>query len=147
MASAKNVLVLDEPTNHLDIPSAERLEEGRWSDWERKLARSREQAPAPAKAPPKPAAKPTTAAMPTTKPAPKPSDGEKSKKSKWSWMRLEQLEERIEYIEGELKTIDADLADPDVWVDYERAEKLTSRRDELKTELEGVEAEWVRKAE
>lgn len=73
--------------------------------------------------------------------------GQPAKKSKWSWMRVEQLEEKIAFLEGRISEIDAILADPDVWADIARANKLTDERDELKTELEGVEAEWLRKAE
>jgi ATP-binding cassette subfamily F protein 3 len=74
-------------------------------------------------------------------------DAEKPRKSKWSWMRLEQLEEKIAFLEGRLSGIDAELNDPDVWKDIDRANALTDERDGLKTELEGVEAEWLRKAE
>ena len=70
-----------------------------------------------------------------------------AKKSKWSWMRVEQIEENIAYTEERLRVIDKQLEDPDVWTDYEKANKLTAERDELKVELEGLEAEWVRKAE
>ena len=67
-------------------------------------------------------------------------------KSKFSWMSVERLEERIGQIEARLGEIDAALDDPDVWTDYERANTLTEERDGLKAELDGVEAEWVRKA-
>ena len=72
---------------------------------------------------------------------------ETPKKSKWSWMRIEQLEEKIAFLEGRLGEIDRELNDPDVWKDIDRANKLTDERDEHKAELEGVEAEWLRKAE
>jgi len=68
-------------------------------------------------------------------------------KSKWSWMRVEQLEEKIEFLSGELADLDKELADPEIWADYERADRVQTKRDEVKSELEGLEAEWVRKAE
>ncbi|MBZ0172616.1 MAG: hypothetical protein K8E66_09580, partial [Phycisphaerales bacterium] len=68
-------------------------------------------------------------------------------KRKWSWMRVEQLEEKIAFLESRLAEIDRELNDPDVWRDIDRANRLTNERDELKVELEGVEAEWLRKAE
>ncbi len=85
----------------------------------------------------------------TQRPNPRkaPAASPAKKKSKWSWMRLEQLEEKIAQLEARLAEIDAALGDPDVWRDIERADSLTTERDELKVELEGVEAEWLRKAE
>ncbi|MEM7756371.1 MAG: ABC-F family ATP-binding cassette domain-containing protein, partial [Planctomycetota bacterium] len=138
---------------------------GRWSDWERKLgerraARVARQSAAKTRKPAgnkgglngagstKAGAK--SAANEKTKPvavASGPKPVAKAEKSKWSWMRVEQLEAKIGVVEKELSGIDTKLADPDVWTDYERADSLTSRRDELKVELEGLEAEWVRKAE
>ena len=77
-------------------------------------------------------------------PAPRPKD---EPRSKYSWMPLEKIEEKIEHLEGRVTEIDRELADPDVWTDVERANKLTDERDGLKAELEPLEAEWVRKAE
>ncbi len=77
----------------------------------------------------------------------KPAGEDKPVKSKWSWMRIEQLEEKIAFLEGRIAEIDRALDDPDIWTEIDRANALTTERDELKTELEGVEAEWLRKAE
>ncbi len=68
-------------------------------------------------------------------------------KSKFSWMPLEKIEEKIALLESRVKEIDGELADPDVWADVERANRLTDERDRLKGELAPLEAEWVRKAE
>ena len=70
-----------------------------------------------------------------------------AEKSKYSWMRLEQLEEKIARLEARRKEIDQKLADPDVWLDADRANKLTEERDGVTAELEPLEAEWLRKAE
>ena len=75
------------------------------------------------------------------------STATKPKKSKWSWMRIEQLEEKIAFLEERIAEIDKALDDPDIWTEIDRANALTTERDELKAELEGVEAEWLRKAE
>ena len=123
---------------------------GRWSDWERAAKRraegteTRRSESAKGRAPTQRRSVAATKGSASVA-APKAVKGEK--KSKWSWMRLEQLEEKIAAIEDELGGIDKELEDPEVWTDYERAEKLTTRRDELKVELEGVEAEWIKKAE
>jgi ATP-binding cassette subfamily F protein 3 len=68
-------------------------------------------------------------------------------KSKYSWMPLEKIEEKIEHLEARVQEIDRELADPDVWTDVARANRLTEERDGLKAELEPLEAEWVKKAE
>jgi len=78
-------------------------------------------------------------------PSPKPTGA--PKKSKWSWMRIEQLEEKIGLLESRISEIDRELDDPGVWTDIVRANKLTDERDEHKADLEGIEAEWIRKSE
>ena len=67
--------------------------------------------------------------------------------SKWSWMKAEQLERKIETAESELAELDRSLDDPEVWIDHERANALVERRDAVRAELEGLEAEWLRKME
>ena len=62
-------------------------------------------------------------------------------------MRVEQLEEKIAFLEERIAEIDRALDDPDIWTDIEKANRLTTERDDLKTELEGVEAEWLRKVD
>ncbi len=68
-------------------------------------------------------------------------------KSKFSWMPLNKIESRMSEVEIELKQIDAELSDADVWADFERANKLTDSRDQLKSELEELEIEWINKSE
>jgi ATP-binding cassette, subfamily F, member 3 len=67
-------------------------------------------------------------------------------KSKFSWMPIAKIEERMSEIEIEIKRIDAELGDADVWTDFERANKLTENRDALKGELEELESEWIIKS-
>ncbi len=92
---------------------------------------------------------PKRAAAPAVpRPSPKPtSKGPKESKNKFSWMPIDKIEERIADLEIELKRIDAELGDADVWTDYERANALTEKRDELKAELEELESEWLNKSE
>ena len=60
-----------------------------------------------------------------------------------SRMRMEQLEERIESFETRIKEIDAKLADPDVWQNHKKADKLGKERTSLVSELEPLEFEWM----
>ncbi|PCI11484.1 hypothetical protein COB72_00765 [bacterium] len=81
------------------------------------------------------------------KAAPKPTKkNQGEQKNKYSWMQIGKIEERMTEIGIELKRIDAELGDADVWTDYERANGLTDKRDALKVELEELEAEWVTKS-
>ena len=64
-----------------------------------------------------------------------------------SHLRMEDIESRIETIELRLGEIDAELNDPDVWKDLQRATGLTSERESLQAELEPLEEEWSRRAE
>jgi len=68
-------------------------------------------------------------------------------RSKYSWMKLEQVEARIGELEAEIRGLDDRLADPEVWRDASKANELTDRRDALRDELIQLEAEWLRKAE
>jgi len=151
-ACCSKLIVLDGKGNAEVFP-------GRWSDWERAEQRraqaAEDRAGAKTRRPDASKAKKQETdkrkdaekKAPAPAPVPKPASSEKPKKSKWSWMRLEQLEEKIAAIEEELGGIDKQLEDPEIWTEYEKAEKLTNRRDELRVDLEGLEAEWVRKAE
>jgi ATP-binding cassette, subfamily F, member 3 len=72
---------------------------------------------------------------------------EPRKKSRFSWMRLEQLEARINEVGAQMRTIDAELSEVEVWKDIEKANTLTDERDRLASELEELETEWLSKAE
>ncbi|MFI4882682.1 MAG: ABC-F family ATP-binding cassette domain-containing protein [Phycisphaerales bacterium JB064] len=105
---------------------------GGWSEW---LSGSSHAlaAPEPVKraAPPPPPPPPAA--------APKP----KTVKSKYSWMPVEALEERIAELEGQVERIDAKLDDPDIWKDAVKAAETTAKRDDLKAELDALETEWL----
>jgi len=57
------------------------------------------------------------------------------------------LESKIEQLETRIKEIDASLADPDVWSDPKKCEKLGDDRIKAAQELEPLEFEWMRRAE
>ncbi len=93
------------------------------------------------------APKRTKPAPTVAKVAPKPVNKMSSKsKNKFSWMSIKKIEERMKELEIDVKRVDAELGDADVWTDYERANGLTERRDANKVELEELEAEWVNKS-
>jgi len=91
----------------------------------------------------KPAQKSSAAPTPAT---PKPAPQQPTKKSKFSWMPLNQIEERMTDLEIKLKTLDAQLNDPDIWKDIDHANTVTTERDTCKAELDDLEEEWVRKS-
>ncbi len=91
----------------------------------------------------KPMATPVAAPTPA---APKPAPQQSMKKSKFSWMPLSQIEERMTDLEIMLRNLDAQLNDGDIWKDVDHANKITSQRDTCKSDLEDLEEEWVRKS-
>jgi len=62
-------------------------------------------------------------------------------------MSVEQLEKKIEEIEKGIAGADAELADPDVWRDGKKMDKISGERQKLVEELEPLEFEWSRRAE
>ncbi|MCH8507936.1 MAG: ATP-binding cassette domain-containing protein [Phycisphaerales bacterium] len=87
---------------------------------------------------PQAASKPAQAA---TAPAAKPE-----KKSRFSWMPLEAVEQRMAEAESKLRSLDARLADPDIWKDVDQANRLTEDRDALRADMDELESEWIRKS-
>jgi ATP-binding cassette, subfamily F, member 3 len=77
----------------------------------------------------------------TTSYTPKPAPPKR--KSKFSWMSVDQVEERMGELQAELVTIDEDLANAATWNNPARAEKASSRRDDIANELEQLEEEWL----
>jgi ATP-binding cassette subfamily F protein 3 len=171
VAGAHNLLVLDEPTNHLDIPSAERLEEaltrydgtlilvthdralleatctqllvfegggrvrafpGRYSEW----ARGAEAAQRAARSRPEPA----EAAEAPARRRRRESGGD-------GGVSLSKLERQIEALEHEIRQIDQQLLDPDVYTDKARCTALLEERAGLAARLQPLEAEWARRAD
>ena len=82
----------------------------------------------------------------TARPEPRPADKPKGK-SKFSWMRVEQIEERMGELQAEIGLLDEKLADVELWKDPEQASEVRSAREGLQTELDELEEEWLRKAE
>ncbi|MFK7758456.1 MAG: ribosomal protection-like ABC-F family protein [Phycisphaerales bacterium] len=67
-------------------------------------------------------------------------------KSKFSWMPLNQIEERMTDIEIQIKNLDAQLNDADIWKDIDHANEVTNKRDAFQSELSELEEEWIRKS-
>ncbi len=167
VASGANLLILDEPTNHLDLESREALEDaltefegsvilvshdralleavgsrtlvceggdlanhpGGWSRYRRDLE-ARE------------ASKQRTEVAAE---APAGKGGRRRETpgpSKNVLRRVSELEQRIERAEGDLRSLEDELADPDLWASPGRAERATKRHSDAKRELEELYARW-----
>ncbi|WP_027008772.1 ATP-binding cassette domain-containing protein [Conchiformibius kuhniae] len=166
-----NILILDEPTNDLDIDTQELLEEllrdyagtvflvshdrmfldnvvtqsivfdgkgsvreyiGGYQDYADAHRRERELAAAAA---PKPAA----AAAPEKAAKPKNRSVKLSFKEQ---RELDALPEGIAALEAEQNALNAQLSDPDIFKDYERAAKLQNRAAEIENELLACLERW-----
>lgn len=69
-----------------------------------------------------------------------------AKKSRFSWMSIDKIEERIAAIEAEISELDDQLNDTEIWKQIDKANKLTGERDTLREELGELEHEWIRKS-
>ncbi len=107
------------------------LHMGGWSDW---LAGGARAISAP---------EPTKRTAPPPAPPPAPAPKKKAGKSKFSWMPVEAIEQKIQELEGEISRIDAQLDDPEIWKDAVRAAEINAKRDDLKAELDDLETEWL----
>jgi ATP-binding cassette subfamily F protein 3 len=93
----------------------------------------------------KPAPKPATSSA--TLPKPKNHVREFIPNSSISKLSQEALEDRIHKIEAELAKVDNELANPDIYRDPAKAKKFQDNRIKLATDLEPLEAEWLRRAD
>ncbi len=118
---------------------------GTYSDWKLFKAESESAQSQPKPSTPTPSASKPEPTQPAQSQA-KQSVTSKAPKSKFSWMPINQIEERMSDHEIEIKKIDAQLNDADIWNDYEKANSLTQRRDELQDELNDLENEWLNKS-
>ncbi len=80
------------------------------------------------------------------KPTQQPKPEALATKSRFSWMPINQIEERMTDLEIELNTLDAQLNDVDIWKDIEHANEVTAKRDSVRSELDELEEEWLRKS-
>ncbi|MEO0512643.1 MAG: ABC-F family ATP-binding cassette domain-containing protein [Planctomycetota bacterium] len=114
--------------NYAEWQRKQRADAERDAAWEEQKSRSR------------------AAAQPTGNGAARPADTTE-KKSSFSWMSVERIEERMGSLEERITKIDSSLGDPDIWVTrLEHANSLTTERDGLKAELDELEHEWLRKS-
>jgi ATP-binding cassette subfamily F protein 3 len=75
------------------------------------------------------------------------AERKKPRKDPLARLTTGELEEKIEALSEEIKTLDVELADPDAWSDHARSTKLQARRKTLQDEMEPLEFEWSRRAE
>jgi ATPase subunit of ABC transporter with duplicated ATPase domains len=68
-------------------------------------------------------------------------------KSRFSWMPINKIEQRMSDLGIEIRTLDAELGGSDIWNDYEKANTMSEKRDGLQAELDELEMEWLRKSE
>jgi len=62
-------------------------------------------------------------------------------------MRTDEIEKRVAQIQSRLKAIDEETAEPAVWRDAKKSDRLGTERNKLAAELEPLEFEWMRRAE
>ncbi len=154
--------LLDAVCDHLIVLDAQgnaTVFAGTYSDYKQQLERAAKP-PASAKpttAKPNSAPKAPAAPKPEPNPTPRPvqvsrvtapskAAAQAEKKSKFSWMPLNAIEQRMAELSVKLKQADTRLANPDVWKDPHKANKLTEDRDNLRAELDDLESEWIRKS-
>ena len=104
---------------------------GGWSEW---LAGGARMMSAP---------EPMKRAAPPPPPPPAPAPKKAAAKSKYSWMPVEAIEQKIQELEGQVSRIDVKLDDPDIWKDAVKAAEINAERDDLKAELDALETEWL----
>jgi len=110
---------------------------GNYSEWRAKeLAASGGALPTPVKA--------TTSAVSAVTTTPKPAEAKR--KSRFSWMKLEQIEERLHELETDVAALDERLAEPATWTDPALSQRLGEARSRLQAELEELEGEWLERA-
>ncbi|GIK20166.1 MAG: ABC transporter ATP-binding protein [Phycisphaerales bacterium] len=119
---------------------------GNYSEWLVKRARSSNAAtPAPETIEQRAdAARQTT---PTRTPPPDTSKPTNAARSRFSWMSVERIEDRLGELQAEIAALDQTLAEPATWRDPEKSASLQEQRGILAAEVEELEAEWLRKAE
>jgi len=135
----------------LDGGGGARVHYGNWSDWLAARDAPKRAGPQAKPARQQPAPDTTSHEKPTRPPtASGPANGSGGQrgrgsqgKSRYSWMPVEQIEERIAELEGEVARLDAKLDDPDIWKDAVRAAEINDRRESCKAELDAMETEWL----
>ncbi len=113
---------------------------GNYTQWhERELKRAREAVSSTPKREKEKAPPPPTPEVKKTK--------KQKRRGPYSSLRMEDLEKRIEEVEGEIARVDEAINDPDTWTDPLKSAKLTEKREELAAKLAPLEEEWVERLE
>ncbi len=146
--------LIDATCNHLLLLDGEGNAEvyfGNYTQWrEHVAAKTAQSAPGnqqntrqPARTVPSPSTPHTS----STANPPAAAESKPKSKNRFSWMRLEQLEERMGEIQAEIAVLDDQLADVELWKDHEKITKVREHHEKLQAELGEVEEEWLRKSE
>ncbi len=144
--------LIDAACNHLVVLDGHGRAEvfiGGWSDWRRReqgRAAERQQAIDGQKREQEGRDKKARAAAESQRQAQAAAKRSNPSRNGLERMSTEKLEQRIEEIEGRIRTLDAALIDPDVYRDARKAASLGDERQKLMTELEPLEFEWSRRA-
>ncbi len=67
--------------------------------------------------------------------------------TKWTRMKTDQIERRIEEIETRIRQIDKELSNPAVWQNHDKGNALGEERRKLEQEKEPLDFEWLRRAQ
>ncbi len=118
-----------------------------WTAWKKSMsgtspgfASSRSNAAAQAKAPKAPAGVSPDA-------TPSANTNGAKRKSRWSWMGMDQIEEKMGELQAQIRVIDDELGITATWTNTDRVETLTAQRTEHQTELDELEEEWLHRLE
>ena len=131
----------------LDGQGGARVFAGTYSEWEAQQGQAQKPKAQRAVQPAKGGKEPARGTAPAGSAASAvPKAGAEKRKSRFSWMRIDQLEERLHELESDVAAIDEDLGRPETWTDATRTQRLTEARGRLKAELEEIEEEWLHRA-
>ncbi|MEM1329950.1 MAG: ATP-binding cassette domain-containing protein [Planctomycetota bacterium] len=140
------LLVFDGAGGVTDFP-------GSWGEWElheQASSASGQAAPGRVNNGPKPTAKParvSAGSSPQTDSSEEPTSPKPKRKSRFSWMKLDQVEVRMHELQGEIEGLDEELGKPETWTDTKKTAELNEQRSRAHAELDELEEEWLHRLE